>query len=159
MKNGAICCFTGHRNINENHEMALPSFLDNILDRLIAQGFTEFRAGGALGFDTVVALKVIEKKKQYKNIRLHLFLPCKSQADRWSAEQKATYLFTIQNADEVTYTSEAYTAGCMLHRNRCLVNGSDICVGYCTKDTGGTAYTLNYAKKQNVRTVNIALII
>ncbi len=156
MKNGAVCCFTGHRNIDARHEKILSSFLDSILDRLIAQGFTEFRAGGALGFDTIVALKVIEKKKQNKNIRLHLFLPCKSQADKWSDEEKATYLFTIQNADEVTYTSQTYTTGCMLHRNRCLVSGSDICVGYCLRSSGGTAYTLNYAKKQNVHTMNIA---
>ena len=159
MKKKAICCFTGHREIAYEHGKALSVLLDGILERLIAHGFTEFRTGGALGFDTVVALKIIEKKKSNKNIRLHLFLPCREQADMWTAAARQAYLFTIENADEVTYISDKYVKGCMLQRDRCLVNGSALCVGYCMKSTGGTAYTLGYARSQNVRTVNIATLL
>ncbi len=159
MEKKAICCFTGHREISSEHRKALSVLLDGILNKLIARGFTEFRTGGALGFDTVVALKIIEKKKTNKNIRLHLFLPCKEQADMWTVAARQIYLFTIENADEVTYISDKYTKGCMLQRNRSLVNGTALCIGYCMKPTGGTAYTLDYARAQNVHTVNIVSLL
>ena len=40
----------------------------------------------------------------------------------------------------------------MLKRNRYMVHHSSVCIAYCTKDAGGTAYTVRYAKdtKKNV---------
>lgn len=151
-----ICCFTGHREILPEHADRLAGVVDNVLETLIKNGVTVFRAGGAIGFDTVVALKVIEKKRHYPHIKLHLLLPCKDQADRWNDFCKQTYLYTLEQADSVVYTSEIYTKGCMLKRNRALVDGSHYCVAYCTTQKGGTAYTLNYARKKEVRTINIA---
>lgn len=47
-------------------------------------------------------------------------------------------------------------AGCMHRRNRHLVDNSGVCVCYLTRNSGGTAYTVNYAKKQGVNVFNIA---
>lgn len=59
-------------------------------------------------------------------------------------------------ADKVVYTAQQYTPGCMHRRNRHLVDNSGVCVCYLTKNSGGTAYTVNYAKKQGVNVFNIA---
>lgn len=154
--NEYICCFTGHRNIFPEHTEKMPELLDGILEMLIDRGVTVFRAGGAVGFDTVAALKVIEKKKKYPDIKLHLILPCKNQSEKWNDLCKQTYLYTLSQADSITYTADEYTHGCMLKRNRQLVNGSQFCIAYCTTGEGGTAYTLNYAKGRGLRTINIA---
>ena len=154
-----VCCFTGHRNIEQAEKERLVAVLDEVIEKLCASGVTVFRAGGAIGFDTLAALKVIEKKQKYPSIKLHLFLPCKNQTDKWNGYNMEAYEFIMSNADDITYTSEQYTRGCMLHRDRCMVNGSSFCVAFCEKAEGGTAYTLNYAKTHGVRAINIATML
>ena len=43
----------------------------------------------------------------------------------------------------------------MFERNRKLVDMSTYCICYLTKATGGTAYTVKYAKKKNLQIINI----
>ena len=75
-----ICCFTGHRKIVSLPPNELSSKLENKLIELIDnEDFSEFRAGGATGFDSVAALTVLKLKNKYPHIKLHLFLPCKTQ--------------------------------------------------------------------------------
>lgn len=59
-------------------------------------------------------------------------------------------------ADQVIYTSEEYTRGCMHKRNRYLVDHSSICICYLTEDHGGTAYTVKYADKRHLQIINLA---
>ena len=146
-----ICCFTGHRHIPHDLIMQLPEKLDSLIDELIASGYREFRCGGAQGFDTIAALKVLEKKKTFgEEIKLCLYLPCKDQTRGWSESAKRAYSMVLERADSVSYAAEAYNSGCMHARNRALVDGSDLCVAFCLSSSGGTAYTLLYAKKQGV---------
>lgn len=155
---GYVCCFTGHRDISVRHADCIVAVLDDTLERLIASGVTVFRAGGALGFDTLAALKVLEKKSAYPQISLHLCLPCKDQAWRWGDYDKGVYNYILSKADSISYVSDKYYHGCMLTRNRQLVDGADLCVSYCNKDTGGTAYTVNYAKNHNVKVINMCTL-
>ena len=150
-----ICMFTGHRIINARHVSTLPQRLDTLLEQLIAHGYTEFRAGGAIGFDTVAALKVLEKKKKFGYVKLHLFLPCRDQEKGWSENSKQAYYYILQHADSIRYCSEEYTSGCMHKRNRDMVEGSDLCVAYCGSEKGGSAYTLSFAQKKGLKTVNL----
>ena len=48
------------------------------------------------------------------------------------------------------------TQGCMYKRNRHLVDHSGICVCYLTKDSGGTAYTVRYARTHGLEIINLA---
>lgn len=155
--NSKICCFTGHRQIPEELVVRLPSRLDSLLERLIAEGYREFRCGGAQGFDTIAALKVLEKKKIYgESIRLCLYLPCKDQTRGWSESAKRAYSMVLERADEVHYTSEIYTRSCMHARNRALVDGSDLCVALCLSSHGGTAYTVSYAKSHSLPVIMLS---
>ena len=151
-----ICCFTGHRKIDGVAMQELSTLLDGVIDRLIAAGVTVFRTGGAVGFDTLTALKVIERKERHPTLILELYLPCRNQADGWGERSRAYYDYILQNADHVEYLFDSYVKGCMLARNRRMVDGSQFCIGYCVSERGGSAYTLDYAKKKGVRVINLA---
>ena len=157
MNDFKICCFSGHRRIPADKIMKMPALLDRVLDELVKNGFRTFRTGGAIGFDTLCALKCLELKKKYPElkVKLELCLPCRNQTDGWSEQEKSAYNFVLRNADKVTYEQELYSAGCMHARNRRLVNGAHTCVTYLSSNTGGTAYTCNYAKENGVEVINL----
>ena len=150
------CCFTGHRTIPTESLSAVSRKLKETLIFYIEQGYRYFGAGGALGFDMLAAQTLLELKKQYSKIKLILVLPCRDQANRWKQEDKQEYERIKASADKIVYTSEHYFNGCMQKRNRHLVDYSSLCICYLTKNTGGTAYTVEYAKKNNLTVINVA---
>lgn len=148
-------CFTGHRQISTAHMMALPALLKAEIAKQAEAGAVHFRAGGAIGYDTLAALCVIEQKKKYPHIRLDLVLPCRDQDAVWSEYDRGAYRFVLSEADSVTYLYDHYCEGCMLERDRKLVEGSDVCIAYLTKSKGGTAYTAAYALKSGLDFINL----
>ena len=150
------CCFTGHRHIHPHHLTHLPRLLEAEIEQLRAQGVTVFRNGGAIGFDTIAALKVIAMRQRYPEMRLEMYLPCRNQDTRWPQEQRECYAYILSQADSVHYISDQYTRFCMLERDRRMVDGSDVCVAYCLRTAGGTGYTCQYALKQGVALHNLA---
>ena len=131
--------------------------ISNIMDTLISHGVIYYGAGGALGFDTLAAQVVIEKRKQYPQIKLILVLPCKDQTKNWDVKDIETYYNIMQQADKIVYTSEMYHSGCMFKRNRHLVDNSSYCICYLEKKSGGTAYTVNYARENGLQIFNLAI--
>ena len=154
---GAIrtVCFTGHRNIPYEDAARLPNLLEQVISRLCERGATTFRAGGAMGFDTVAALKVLDMKSQYPHIRLELILPCRNQTERWDEISRRTYEYILKHADSHRFLFDAYFDGCMLERDRRLVEGSDVCVAYCCRSRGGTAYTYTRALRAGMEVINL----
>lgn len=150
------CCFTGHRLLPENQRDDLAKRLEDAVVSLIRSGYLYFGAGGALGFDTLCAKTVLRLRQSYPRIKLILVLPCVSQADRWPPEDVAVYHEIMRQADKVVYTSQEYTRDCMFKRNRHLVDYSSVCICYLEKAAGGTAYTVEYAKKRGLRIINLA---
>ncbi len=154
MQNRTVC-FTGHRQISAEHMLALPALLKAEIGKQVEAGAVHFRAGGAVGFDTLAALCVLEQKKQHPHIKLDLILPCRDQDAAWSVQDRHAYRFVLQNADSVVYVRECYSEGCMLLRDRRLVEGSDACIAFLTKSKGGTAYTAAYALKSGLEFINL----
>lgn len=155
MKN-RTCCFTGHRKIPPEDLEQISRRLENILIQLIEKGYKYFGAGGALGFDVLAAQTVLKLKAVYPYIKLILVLPCESQAEYWKREDKILYEDIKLQSDKVVYTSKAYFSGCMHKRNRHLVDNSSCCICYLTQETGGTAYTVQYAKEKKLTVYNVA---
>ncbi len=150
------CCFTGHRHIPIEQKEDLTLRLETVIKMLFTSGVTQYYAGGALGFDMMAAETVLKLKKHESNVRLSLILPCQNQAKYWQLSDVKKYDAIKNLADEVIFTSQNYSKACMHIRNRALVDKSDICVCYLEKDTGGTAYTVNYARSKNRRIINLA---
>lgn len=146
------CCFTGHRDIPLEILPALAAKLEVLVLELITDGIRYFYAGGALGFDTLAAETVLRLRDQFPQIRLILALPCREQTRGWSAASVDRYESILRRANGVIYTSEHYyTRGCMQRHNQFMVDHSAVCVAYCTRATGGSAYTLQYARKSGLR--------
>ncbi len=150
------CCFTGHRHIPPNELLRLRRRLRRELCQLIEQGYNIFCAGGAMGFDTEAAEAVLKLRAEHPHIQLILILPCKTQAASWPPVAVARYETIKQRYNRYIHVSDDYRDGCMHQRNRQLVDSSSLCLAYCTKTIGGTAYTINYANKQNVPVINLA---
>lgn len=150
------CCFTGHRFLPENEKEKISLVLESTVLSLIHSGYRYFGAGGALGFDTLAAQTVLRLRQNYPDIRLILVLPCVSQADKWPPADIAVYQEIMEQANKIVYTSHEYTAGCMFKRNRHLVDHSSACICYLKKAAGGTAYTVDYARKCGLKIINLA---
>ena len=153
MKN-QTCFFTGHRDIADDSKIKLS--LREQITGLIKQGVQYFIAGGALGFDTLAALTVLELRTAHPHIKLILALPCRSRGKFWSTAEKNQYREVIEKTDEIIYVSEYYFRGCMHKRNRYMADRSKYCIAYCVKNNGGTFYTVNYAAQSGCDIVNIA---
>ena len=130
--------------------------LEETVTSLIGAGIRYFGAGGARGFDTLAAQTILKLQREYPHIKLILVLPCLSQTRGWRDEDIKVYETIKAAANKITYISEEYTQGCMHKRNRHLVDHSSVCVCYLTQSNGGTAYTVNYAKKQGLKVINLA---
>jgi len=155
MTDNLTCCFTGHRDISREHIKDLPILLDEILYEQIDNGAKNFITGGAVGFDTLAALKVLEMKDRFGFINLHLCLPCKNQTQNWNLRDIKAYEYILSRADSKEYISDIYTKFCMHERNRKMVDKSNICIAYCTENRGGTAYTCSYALKNGLELINL----
>jgi len=149
------CCFTGHRDLSLTEQESIVRKLDQTVTGLIQSGVRYFGAGGARGFDTLAAQAVLRLREQYPHIRLILVLPCKSQTRGWWKEDIQKYEAILAAADKIKYISQEYTRNCMLKRNRHLVDHSGVCVCYLRDSAGGTAYTVDYARKNGVPVINL----
>ncbi len=149
-------CFTGHRDIPAEKRKDILRALARTIGNLYLEGYRTFCTGGALGFDTLAAAVVLMLKKKKSDVRLHLVLPCPDQANGWKQTDTDMYEAIKKEADEISFAAPRYERGCMHARNRKLVDNSNVCVAYITRTSGGTAYTVSYAKQHNLRIINVA---
>ena len=151
-----VACFSGHRKLPENCSK-LRANLEKAIIELIERGGVFFGNGGAVGFDALAATTVLKLKKEYPHIRLVMVLPCppEEQSMKWNEEQKKRYYDLLDQADKVRILSPRYTSGCMLNRNRHLVDNSGYLICYLREQHGGTFYTVNYAEQQRLKILRI----
>lgn len=152
------CAFAGHRpdhfqfGYDENHPdcIALKQVLRKAVLSLIGKGITTYYSGMALGVDTWSAELILELKVQYPELRLIAVLPCETQANKWTAEQRERYFDLLPKCDEVIYTGKRYTKTCIFECNRYMVDHAKYLLAvYNGQERGGTAYTVRYAKKKS----------
>lgn len=130
--------------------------MENEIISLIEKGVVYFGTGEALGFDTVATLTVLKLKERYPQIKLILVLPCVNQAEKWSIKNIELYERIKAQADKIVYVSKDYTINCMHQRNRRLVDNSKYCICYYSGISGGTEYTIKYAKSKGLNIINCA---
>lgn len=158
------CAFTGHRphkfpwryNEADKRCIALKTALAEQITAFVGSGVTDFYSGGADGVDCWAALIVLELRKKNPALRLHCILPHKGQADKWSGSAQERYRSILEQADSIEYVSHDYYDGCMLDRNRRLVDVADVLLAvYNGERRGGTAATVRYARKLGRRVIII----
>lgn len=149
-------CFTGHRHIAEAQLERLIPLLDEMLEMCYQHGMRDFLCGGALGFDTLAAERVVRLRDLHAGVRLILVLPCSEQAVRWAEVDVHRYELLLYAADEIRVLSPAYYQGCMMARNQHMVDHSSLCLCYLQYMRGGTLSTVTYALQRKVPIINLA---
>ena len=162
--NKISCAFTGHRpskfpwryNEADSRCIALKSALAEQIRLLADAGVTQFLSGMAEATDTWSALSVLALREKNPVLKLHCILPCREQADKWTASSRNLYLSILERADSIVYVSRNYHKNCMLDRNRFLVeHASSLLAVYNGEQRGGTAATIRYAQKRGRKIIVI----
>ena len=134
-----LCCaLSGHREIPQNFD---KNSLYDALEELIKEGYTYFCCG---------MLECLVELKQRYHVRIEACIPYAGQAAGFSAAEKRNYRNLLAWCDEKTVLFEEYTRGCLLARNRYMVDKADLVFSYCVREKGGTAYTVRYANEHGV---------
>lgn len=149
------CAFTGHRphkfpwkyNESDSRCIRLKQILNEQISLLEASGITDYYSGMADGSDIWMSQAVLALREKNSSLKLHCVLPCEGQSDKWSAAAKKRYIEILGQADSVTHISREYYDGCMLERNRKLVDSAETLLAvYNGERRGGTAATIRYAR-------------
>lgn len=143
---GKTCALTGHRNLPLDFD---ENALSDRLEELILNGFDRFLCGMASGFD-LSALRCLIRFKEKYAIELHACIPFAGQEAGFSKEDKKLYRNLLTWCKEKTVLYESYRDGCYLARDRYMVDHADAVFAYCTREKGGTAYTVRYAEKKGI---------
>ena len=159
------CCFTGHRpsklpwGHREDDLRCLDLKMDIVqaLVELYGRGYRSFYCGMAEGCDLYFAESVLMLRQVHEDVSLHAAVPCRTQADRWLREQRARYQELLKQCDSVNVLQEVYSPGCMMARNRFMVNRSSVLLACYNGEPGGTRNTIFYAKEQGLEIITIPL--
>ncbi|MCL2816650.1 MAG: DUF1273 domain-containing protein [Oscillospiraceae bacterium] len=158
------CAFTGHRpqrfsfGYNEDDEKCqkLNKIMEDEIEKLIAAGVTDYYTGMALGADTWAAEIILDLKEKYPALRLIAVLPCETQANDWTVEQRERYFNALAVCDEVITLHKKYKPSCMFERNRYLVDHAEYLLAvYDGGERSGTAYTVRYGKQKERKIIII----
>jgi len=150
------CAITGHRpeklpwGYDETSEgcRRLRETLVAQIAALANSGVMSFLSGMALGVDQIFAELVLAQRKKNPALELHCILPCMGQDSKWPEPARKRYRSIVQQADMRYYVSREYHKGCMLERDRYLVEHSDCLLAvYDKAQQGGTAATVHYAQQ------------
>ncbi|MGN1116730.1 MAG: SLOG family protein [Candidatus Ornithomonoglobus sp.] len=151
------CFFAGHRIISNAEKPDIISMTEKFCVELIEKyGVKHFISGAAIGYDTLAANVILDLKECYHDIKLHLYLPCRDQSQRWKPVYKAEWDKLIKLADEKKYICDGnYFDGCMQLRNTAMVNDAYFGIVFCKRNTSGTYSTIKKAlqKKRFICTV------
>ena len=155
------CCFTGHRPNRlpwgEDEEdfrcRKAKEELFQTIEYLYENGVRHFISGMARGSDLYFAETVLTLRERWEDITLECARPCESQAHRWPKQEQERYESILNRCNYETLVQHSYDRGCMMRRNRYMVDHSDWVIAlYDGVPKGGTAQTLAYAMKQGKKT-------
>lgn len=159
------CCFTGHRPAklpwgsgeNDPRCRALKLEIAARLDGIVQIGYRNFICGMAEGCDMYFAEAVLELRSRFPDVTLESAIPCDRQADKWDIAQQRRYEHIMAESDTVTFVQHQYSPGCMMRRNRYMVDRSSLLLACFDGQSGGTMNTILYAQRRGLKVVIIDL--
>ena len=161
MDRAKTCCFTGHRpeklpwrgDESDPRCLALKERLAAAVEDAYDRGMRHFLCGMARGADFYFCDAVLELRERRSGVTLEAVIPCEEQAARWSERERERWFSLVERCDGETMLQHHYDKGCMLRRNRYLVDHSSMLIAVYDGMLGGTMYTLSYAMKRGLETV------
>lgn len=157
------CCFTGHRpqklpwgcDENDRRCIELKHLLSDLLASLYESGYRRYLCGMAAGTDLYCGEAVVALRDEHPDVFLEAAVPFDGQERRWSRELRARYARLASECDAVTILRESYAPGCMMARNRYMVDRSSLLVAVYDGRPGGTKNTMEYAYSQGLRILHL----
>lgn len=145
MQNG-VCCFIGHRTINETNELKIQLF--KIIENLIVkENVGVFLFGSKSQFNDLCYEVVSKVKEKHTHIkRIYVRAEFSQINDIYKEYLLKSYEYTY-------YSNTAFGKSAYVQRNRDMINNSDFCVIYYNqsqfpqKRKSGTKIALDYAIK------------
>ena len=161
MNRETTCSFTGHRpeklpwrgDESDPRCLALKERLAAAVKDAYDKGMRHFMCGMARGADFYFCDAVLELWERGSGETLQPVIPCEVQAARWSERERERWFSLVERCDGETMLQHHYDKGCMLRRNRYLVDHSSMLIAVYDGMLGGTMYTLSYAMKRGLETV------
>lgn len=156
------CCFSGYRpdklpwgsDESDPRCQALKRRLRDAVESACQEGYAHFVVGMAEGVD-LYCCEIVQEMRRHYPITVEAAVPCRTQALRWDKRERLRYEILLAACDEVTMLQEQYDAGCMLRRNRYMIDHASLLIAVFDGQSGGTRHTVQYAMSSNL---NIVLI-
>ena len=160
---GKSCCFTGHRpqKLPWGYDELDPRCIEfkNKLSAVIyavyESGIKHFICGMALGCDMYCAEAVIELKKRFADITLEAAVPYDGQEVKWAESSRKRYRSILMKCDKTTLIQDAYSPGCMMMRNKYMVDNSNVLIACYNGSSGGTWNTVKYAMARDTEIIQV----
>ena len=161
MDRAKTCCFTGHRpeklpwryDEGDSRCLALKERLARALEEAYEKGMRHFLCGMALGADFYFCEAALALRDRRPGVTVEAVIPCEEQAARWREADRERYFSLVERCDYETLVQRRYDQGCMLRRNRHMVDRSSMLIAVYDGMLGGTMYTLTYAMRQKLEVV------
>lgn len=108
-------------------------------------------SGMAIGWDTWLAQCALEL-----NVPVWAYVPFPEQGSTWPTKSKKEYQNIIDKSAIVLYTSDSYNKECFFTRDRKMMEDCDHVFSLLDPNikSGGTYYTVQYAKKLKLPITN-----
>ena len=156
MERKEVCCFTGHRpdklpwGTREDDPacLALKERLVEAVCRAYEVGCRHFICGMARGCDLYFAEAVLQLRRERPDVTLEGARPCESQADSWPAAERQRYCRILDSCDFETLVQYRYDRGCMMRRNRYMVDHSGYLIAFTWHAASNSRELVEYARRR-----------
>lgn len=138
------CALTGHRELPADFD---KNALFDRLEQFLEDGCGNFLCGMARGFDLLALECLADLRRKYR-FSVEACIPYAQQGERLPAAERGRYETLLGFCDKKTVLFESYREGCLLARDRYMVDRADVLLAYCKREKGGAAYTVSYAVKK-----------
>lgn len=157
------CCFTGHRpeklpwgdDERDPRCHELKKRLRDAVEAAYDEGMRHFICGMARGCDFYFAEAVLDLRKERSGVSLEAAVPYPSQPSGWPVLDRVRWRRILDACDLETVVQDHYSPGCLLRRNRYMVDHSALVIAAYDGTEGGTRRTLEYALRRQVPFVDI----
>lgn len=155
------CCFSGHRpdklpwgsDETDPRCLALKERIRAEVERAYDEGYRHFICGMARGADFYFCEAVLELRDQRPGVTVEAAIPCEEQAAHWSERDRDRYFRLVGLCDFETMVQHRYDRGCMLRRNRYMVDHASRLIAAYDGTLGGTMYTITYANRKGLEVI------
>ena len=124
--------------------------MEEAVEEAYGRGMRHFMCGMARGADFYFCETVLKLRRRCPDVTMEAVLPCEEQAARWRERERERYFTLVERCDRETMVQRRYDEGCMLRRNRYMVDRSALLIAVYDGMLGGTMYTLTYAMRQGL---------